>query len=331
MYLWCSLFTEDYFSAAKTCLNQDGIFAQFIHSYQMEWDSFAMVCRSFASVYKNANLVKTRTGDYLMIGFNDPKAYLNIDYAKRNMKYAQKSTNINIVNEKTLYQCVMTTNLTRLAGEGKVHSDKTPYLEFLAPRGMYTNTHEITDNLVKQEMSPYVAKFKFALKNQVDLQLDYLEMNMSVNTMDASPVNWPVANQAQRGRYYKLVTEFAKHNKTPFEIIEEISIRKSAKREQALSILESIDDYPIKSFAYYNAGDLYRENGNYPAAQQNYLEALQLKPGHAELYNDLAITYHYQGNLKEAIGYYDKAIALKPDYENALNNRQKAQLSLNNR
>ena len=59
-------------------------------------------------------------------------------------------------------------------------------------------------------------------------------------------------------------------------------------------------------------------------AQACYSEALQFKPEHAELYNDLGVVLHYQGKLDEAVACYDEALRLKPDYPGARNNRGKA-------
>ena len=42
------LFTRDFFALARERLNDDGVFAQWIHAYQMDWGAFAMIGRSFA-------------------------------------------------------------------------------------------------------------------------------------------------------------------------------------------------------------------------------------------------------------------------------------------
>jgi spermidine synthase len=68
-----ALFTRDFFALAENRLNQDGIFVQFIHSYQMDWPTFALVGRTFAQVFPNSILVSVITtpygADYLLVGF----------------------------------------------------------------------------------------------------------------------------------------------------------------------------------------------------------------------------------------------------------------------
>ena len=68
-----SLFTKDFFLLARKGLNEDGIFIQFFHSYQMDWYTFALVGRTFSQVFPNSILhytipVPPRTsGDRMII------------------------------------------------------------------------------------------------------------------------------------------------------------------------------------------------------------------------------------------------------------------------
>ena len=54
-----NLFTLDYFKTVKGRLNENGIFVQWIHSYDMDWATFAMVGRTFAEVFPDGLLMKT--------------------------------------------------------------------------------------------------------------------------------------------------------------------------------------------------------------------------------------------------------------------------------
>ncbi len=60
--------------------------------------------------------------------------------------------------------------------------------------------------------------------------------------------------------------------------------------------------------------------GRIAAAIAGYESAIQLKPDHAEAYNNLAAALLAQGRLEDAVARYRKALSLKPDYAEAHNN-----------
>ncbi|MFO7569174.1 MAG: fused MFS/spermidine synthase, partial [Smithellaceae bacterium] len=72
-----SLFTHDFFTLAKDRLSDHGIYVQWFHCYQMDWNTFALVGRTFADVFPNALLVTAEPAglgrDYLFVGFKGEK------------------------------------------------------------------------------------------------------------------------------------------------------------------------------------------------------------------------------------------------------------------
>ena len=112
-----TLFTRDFFELAKNRLNQDGIFAQFIYAYQMNWDSFSMVVRTFADVFPNSILINTSAQDYLLIGCAGDNG-LKLNNAELNFKFAQKSKNMTLLNPKSLYGLIATEDINGLCGPG---------------------------------------------------------------------------------------------------------------------------------------------------------------------------------------------------------------------
>ncbi|MEE9370220.1 MAG: fused MFS/spermidine synthase, partial [Sedimentisphaerales bacterium] len=132
-----ALFTRDFFDLAKDRLNDDGIFVQFIHSYQMNWPTFALVGRAFEKVFPNSLLVLTAPsgagGDYLLVGFKG-KGKLNLENAQQKLSYAQQSKNISIADARLLYRLIVCEDLRELFGRGPVNTDSWPRLEFAAPK-----------------------------------------------------------------------------------------------------------------------------------------------------------------------------------------------------
>lgn len=64
---------------------------------------------------------------------------------------------------------------------------------------------------------------------------------------------------------------------------------------------------------YANLGSAYASLGEAQMAEQNFLKALEEKPGNPDILLNLARFYESQKNFKPAIRYYQKLINLKPD------------------
>jgi tetratricopeptide (TPR) repeat protein len=72
--------------------------------------------------------------------------------------------------------------------------------------------------------------------------------------------------------------------------------------------------------AHFNLGVALDQKGKEDEAIVHYQRALELKPGHAGLLNNLANILMHKGKVDEAIVDYQKALEIKPDYSEACNN-----------
>jgi spermidine synthase len=136
------LFTQEFYRRAWERLTPGGVLVQFIHSYQMDWDNFALVGRTFNSVFDNGLLVRTlpddrpvngRASDYLLVGIKGSEPF-SISSAPGTIV----SQNVDLPEPSTLSRMVVAQNLGALFGNGEVHTDDRPVLEFRAPRLMFT-------------------------------------------------------------------------------------------------------------------------------------------------------------------------------------------------
>jgi len=321
-----NLFTRDFFALAEARINEQGIFAQFIHSYQLDWNTFGIVCRSFAQVFPRNMLFETRDGDFLMVGFKGIDGF-DISNAVKNLQYAKKSTNMKLTDVKSLYRMVATEDLMALVGQGPIHSDNWPHLEYAAPKAMF-----IDDNVtyVSEQIN---RKKKFSYKTQVIVrniltnandQLEYARFCYSMGLQAFFMVDLPKLTPQQKEQYYAIVEGFARNRTVEYDTIADETLAQRCRLIQIESIQSKLDTVENKALAYYTLGDFYRINKNLPKAQQCYLEAIRYRPDRAEIYNDLAAVLHMQGKIAEAIENYDKALALEPNFQWARENREKA-------
>ena len=323
-----ALFTEDMFDLAKGKLRTDGIFVQFIHSYQMDWPSFAMVCRTFKTVFPNSAMMSTMPGDYILMGFNGDKG-LDYDSARRNITYARTSKNIDLRDARLLYRALQTEDLMAMTGEGPINSDAWPHLEFAAPRALFTEDVSIGQHILAgRRMTPESRRHYNEVVTDGALQVDFARMVYSVNYIKGEPVNLKYLDDAQKAEYLDIVTTYAADNEIDYEVLPDPELANQCRRIQIAAIEANLPTSGNKPLAYYTVADLYRQLGRLPKAEHYYRLALELRPDHAPLHNDLAVVLHYQGKLTEAIAEYDEAIRLDRYYEAAFNNRQKAVMQL---
>jgi tetratricopeptide (TPR) repeat protein len=67
-------------------------------------------------------------------------------------------------------------------------------------------------------------------------------------------------------------------------------------------------------------GNALKEQNKLDEAMEFYTKALALKPDYAKAYNNMGVALQDQGRLDEAIEAYNKALSIKPDFADAYNN-----------
>ena len=82
--------------------------------------------------------------------------------------------------------------------------------------------------------------------------------------------------------------------------------------------------------AYFNRGAVNSHVGNDTQAMGDYNKAIEIYPQYAEAYNNRGNTYLRLSNYKQAIEDYDKAIKINPNYAKAYSNRGNTYLGLSN-
>jgi len=96
------------------------------------------------------------------------------------------------------------------------------------------------------------------------------------------------------------------------------SLIKTNRLDDAMEQLdELIAQEPRLSFAHYYKGRIYIEWGNYPAAESEYIQTLELDDTFEPALFDLAGLYQYQKKLEEAITLYKRLVSLYPNNRTA--------------
>jgi spermidine synthase len=323
-----TLFTADFFNLVKQRLNDNGIFAQFIHTYQMDWSTFSLVGRTFSQVFPNSLLMRTNPSslgpDFLLVGFKN-KGGLEEPVAAGNLRYARRSKNVALNNHHLLYHLIVSEDLQKLFGNGPINTDGRPLLEFSAPKLLYTKDPMIHEELTKNRS---LRKETLSIINEAatdtDFQIDFAEFALSVIRPELSfqnPVDIPRTTLLQKARLYGLLENFcANHLVTDFSQFGDDDLKGmciSAQIEKAQQMLPVSSD---KTSLYLHLGALYSEIGMAEQALGYLTEALESEPDKAEVHYDMALFLSKQGRTADAIKHYSEALDLSPYYSDASNN-----------
>ncbi|MBN1627352.1 MAG: fused MFS/spermidine synthase, partial [Deltaproteobacteria bacterium] len=202
-----NLFTLDYFRTVKGRLTGNGIFVQWIHSYEMDWPAFSMAGRTFAEVFPDGLLMKMLSSDYLLVGFAGKKN-LDLETAERNIDSALQSRNITIRDPRVIFNLIITEDLKGFFGTGPLHTDNWPHLEFAAPKNLGRSDDSIEKRIRNEGRLSEETKKIIESSKGIDLSLDTLELL----TADFSPpfrdVDLNGATPAQFSRYQGILKDY---------------------------------------------------------------------------------------------------------------------------
>ncbi len=162
------LYTRDYFALMRSRLTADGIACAWIPMAAITADEFRILLRSFQAVYPHASLWfinSTETNFAILIGTPGP---LRIDLARvaegfANPEVRRDLQEINVVHP---YQFANFLHLDEagfreFTGDGPLHTDDRPILEFTSPLSFYQKAPTFTANLagVMRRRPPSLAPF----------------------------------------------------------------------------------------------------------------------------------------------------------------------------
>ena len=320
-----SLFTEEFFSLVKDRLNEKGIFVQMFHAYQMDWDTFAMLGRTFTKVFPNSILMGTNPislgPDFLFVGFKGSHE-LNLKTAEENLIYAKQSRNVTILDHRLFYNLVVNEDLDQLFGNGLINSDNNPWLEFSAPRLMHYFDMSIIQKILSNPgLSENSINILKEIMYNIDIQINFVAYTLPMihsNISFESPIDLSRATLSQRTLFFGLVEEYCMNNViTDFSFIDDMDFRKRCIQAQINTALSRIEISPSKESLYLHLGNLYQKIGDFTSAIKNYHKSLNINPDSYMYHFKLGNSYYSQGEFKLALNHYQKCLDINPHFSEA--------------
>jgi spermidine synthase len=135
-----SLFTLDFFRAAKRRLTADGVFAQWFHIYNMPEDDLRSVLRAFIEAFPSAMLWQLNDGDVLITGFFGPAP--NLAAVALSPAAISDLGRVGVSDARLLLDMYVMRDddIQRFAGSAQPNTDDNPILEFHGQRDLHAQT-----------------------------------------------------------------------------------------------------------------------------------------------------------------------------------------------
>jgi spermidine synthase len=136
-----NLFTDEFLQLAKSRLKPGGIMTQWFHIYSMSDEDLRTMLKTFDNNFEYVSVWRIQVGDLALIGSDQPHA-LSLRHAAGSG--ASELARADIHNDRDLVGTYIFggERLSRYVVGARINSDRTPIVEFSAPKNLYSRTEE---------------------------------------------------------------------------------------------------------------------------------------------------------------------------------------------
>ncbi|MBI3493424.1 MAG: tetratricopeptide repeat protein [Acidobacteria bacterium] len=145
-----SLFTREFFEAARSKLKPEGLLCQWAHTYDISPADLRSIVRTFSSVFPHATLWLVGDGDLLLIGANADaitERLTAVEAGSGQGATASLLADVGIAEHTAPFALLSLfaggpREIERYAGNATMQTDDRTGLEYSAPRGIYGRTKD---------------------------------------------------------------------------------------------------------------------------------------------------------------------------------------------
>jgi spermidine synthase len=297
------LYTVEFFRSVRARLKPGGVFVQFMHTYQMDWDGFSTVGRSILEVFPNSRLVKTMPEgqDYLFVCFRDDAS--SWAPLEANLESARRSKHMVIPSLSVIDCLVVAENLRDLLGPGTIHTEDRPVLESMAVSAMHASGLDIQSNLqararVSQRVYESARRFQ-APEKRMQLMVFLASLDVPIHGI-AELSKVPASLRAP---YERLLASSFRRNDVPLyeEVPRDVlplcvQVHQRAAQAWLEVLLKDPDADPREKAAVFDRlARLAWLAGDRAAATGFLVEALRTTPGESLLLMNLGMVLSIEG------------------------------------
>jgi len=316
-----NLYTKESFETIKDRMNDDGIFIQWVNAGQMDWQTLAMIGKTFGTVFPNSLMMISPIGgaDFFFVGVKG-EAPLRLSVADRNLSFASRSRIMRLADARLLFHLILTDRVAEMFADGVIHSDNRPHLEFAAPRHLYTSNKGFEAELKqrRRRISPATASI-IASSRDLDMVLNLAELSTSLYALAFPVVDLSNATPEQTTRYQELVGEFcAKRVVEDYMTFYDDRSREICADVQVEFIERHLADTPNDANAWGDLGIIYAKRSEFDKAEKALERYIAGKPEEPNAYFRMGVLLVMQKSYSKAREQFLKTVSLNPGHEEAL-------------
>jgi Flp pilus assembly protein TadD len=239
---------------------------------------------------------------------------LNWDVARRNAVYAKRSTLVTYSDVDFLVHLIMTEDLSRLFGKGRLHTDDHPYLEFSAPRTLYQGNGDIERMIGDLRWLSADTQRLLSIHDNPTTLLDLVEFAASANVPMFNVLSWPQLEQGQQLRYREIVDGYCQRVLVPsYAIFNCPDLKTACAGIQAAAMEKKImADDDATAVDHYNLALAYIAGGEKKQAADCLRTAIRLDPYNEPALTALGLLLAETGSFDEAVNLLSNAVGLAP-------------------
>jgi spermidine synthase len=309
------LFTREFFMAARQRLQDTGVFAQFIPSFKIDWETFSLIGRTFTEVFPQAVLLRTNpnwekysgnSSDYILLGFKQGKRTDFHKYQDK-LQFLQRSKNIHIQDMRIFYPLMEADDAKALFRSGDIHTEDRPLLDYAAERAASRPPNNSIASALTglQNTNQQTRDFRKRFTFDADFQLAYTEFALSVFKPFSKMADTSIMDSLQRARLFALTEQYCKE--TSVEDIMDFptaSLQQHCADHQTQALLKRLE-VDSRTPEIYAALAALAEKTNKPGyAVQYYGQVIQQRNAPSELirkaYFERARLFYSLGRINQA-------------------------------
>jgi spermidine synthase len=310
-----NLYSKEFFELAGNRLTADGLFAQWIQSYEMDWETFSLLGRTFCAVFPRGGLIKVGPVDYLLLGFKNPDSGFNWDVARNHGVYARSSKNVAFPPDMGfLVNLILTEDLADLFGPGPLHTDNRPYLEFSAPTKLYGKRLDIDAAAAShRRLTPDTKQFADAHRN-IDTLVDLVVFSASANVPMFNVLPWSQLEAEHQTRYERAMMDYCGRVLVPsYGIFSDPTLKARCAQIQMTAINQKIAAGTPNPNDFYNLALAQIAAWQPTDAIRRLKQAISLDTSHEAAMTTLGLLLAESGDLSEAARVLSMAVTLSPE------------------
>ncbi|MCG8642766.1 MAG: fused MFS/spermidine synthase [Desulfobacterales bacterium] len=311
-----NLYTKEFFQTVESKLNSGGIFIQWVNVARMDWQTMAMIGRTFSEVFEKNCLMLSPIGasDYFFIGFKEGDG-LSLANAQANLDHVKNSAVMTLRDARLMYYLIVSENIGKMFSDGQLHTDNWPRLEFLAPKNVFKNPAALVDLVIeRREVSPVTDEI-VQTAGDMDMMLKYIEFTASLYPNRLTPFDVSLADQTQLETYYRIIEDYCGKivvdDYTQFADDRSREICSQIQLEKMADVLPHTDQ---KADVYKKMGIVLARRGEFDKSIQTFRKSLALDAEDPTTHFNLALVFAMNGELEAGRKKLIEAIVQNPFY-----------------